>query len=227
MTLDEYKELKIEEIINAIRKPVEVKNSTIFQLVAKKYILSQILNLLECDGSIDNLEAYALSKGALKSLCGLVGEGSTEDPYRISTEFAKGGFMDVHRFLPGGKIPDYIQNNSCHRNCYFFAVGQTNNCEVITGIYQKDKDAHLHTVIGSNGVIIDFNWKLVMSEELYFKLFNFEVINRVQSCEIKENAELIEKHGPKAIPGLTYAETIACFDEIVAVVKHYVKENNV
>ena len=214
MTLNEYKELEIGEIIGNVRCSNVAQGCSIFQLQVKQGLIGHILNLLKYDGSVDNYEDFLIAYKFLHKFCNLNGNGTIESPYIINTEFASGGFVDICHFMKNKQLPHYIENNACHKNCYLFA-GLTKTATAITGIYKLNKDSHLHSIVETNGVVLDFNWGIAMSKNLYVQLFNFEELNRVQGEKLAEDYEFINKNIKKLNYQITYAELLACYDEVL------------
>lgn len=227
MKLEEYQELKQAERNNCLRNPILAEKDSVFSKLLKRSIIGNMLNVLRFEGSVDYSEEYVLSRNVLKSTCALQGNGTVDKPYCLHTPFGEGGFVDVLYFMANNQIPKYIENNSCHRNCYRFASRQVDNCEAITGIYKLGENAQLHSVIGVNGVILDFNYKIAMTEDLYCALFNFEIINRVDNQKIKQNADFIYKNIKCLGTEITYAEVLACYDEVLDLLKKLANNHSV
>ena len=227
MKLNEYKQLKQAEIKNCLRNPSQTKEESLFSKFFKRSIIGNILNVLKFEGSKDYTQEYVQSSSVLKAMCGMQGKGTVDQPYCLYTPYGEGGFVDVICFMANKQMPEYIENNSCHRNCYRFASRQGDSCEAITGIYKLNDNAHLHSVIGVNGIVLDFNYKIAMTEDLYCKLFNFEIINRVSSEKIKQNAEFIYNNIESLGEEITYAEVLACYDEVLENIKNLAKNHSV
>ena len=227
MEIEEYRELEISEIVGNVRCSNIAKDCSILQLRLKQGLIGHILNLLKYRGSVDDLDKYVSSESFLQLFCGLSGDGFLTNPFTIHTEFASGGFIDLQDFMPNNTIPSYIENNACHKNSFIFAM-QTKDADVLTGIYgyKGNKNMNLHSVVEIQGIVLDFNWKIAMTKELYLQLFNFEVLSQVSGKKLAEDYDTIVQGVELIGNKFTYAELLACYDDVLEYIKEIIKKNS-
>ena len=223
----EYKSLLDKERNRTLKsRTVEFDAFSVLSLKKKSKLISRITKFIETEGSFDNFEEHVQLLDILQNYYYLFGDGSAERPYEVITEFGQGKFLDSRLLFQDKKYPSYIQKQQCHNNCYDFARKYQGNCKVVTGIVYR-KEAFLHTVINIDGVVIDFNYNLQMTEDLYYSLFNFEIINIVENKKIKENHKYLCDN-VKSLPSeTTYAELVACYDEVLEYINTHSKTNNI
>lgn len=157
-------------------------------------------------------------KSLLKKNANLSGSGTKQDPYHITTQFGSGNFLHSSNFLVGENL-DYIKKRFCFQNVYEFAKRHSKKCEMLAGLAYRDYP-FLHSVILVDDYVLDFNYDLAMSKDLYFKLFNFEVLNRVDSDYVKENMALINPDSKFLKMGrIAYGDVVFCFEELIEILK--------
>lgn len=114
----------------------------------------------------------------LKSISG---NGIKSDPYIIKTEFGDGEFFDARALIKEERLKQ-IRKFFCFNNSYKFAMALAKHigeAEQISGIAFVSKP-FLHSVIGfekdGKKYVLDLNYDLIISYNLYMKLFSFEVL---------------------------------------------------
>ena len=214
MDINVFKDLQQQSQLGTLRESsVSLKYSKI-NLAVKKAIKNALVNLIINQQYDDNLSEYLYYKNSLEKNFNLQGEGIINNPFRLSTNFANGKFYNAHLLFCDGKYPNFIKPNSCHTNSYKFAKMYIDNCSVLFGISSSDYP-FLHSVIKIKDFIIDFNYNLVMSKDLYISLFNFEVLNEVFNTDIKANHNRLANKLQENNSKITDAEVNACYYEII------------
>ncbi len=112
--------------------------------------------------------------------------------YSFKSELGEGIFFDAHKLFPENKYPKFIKQNYCFSNSHLYVLQTKLEATVLSGIAFMGKP-FLHSVILVGGNIIDFNYHLVISKDLYFALTHFEVLAELDSKQLLENEKLIRK----------------------------------
>ena len=140
--------------------------------------------------------------------------------YRIETKFGEGTFFDARKLFEKGKYPAWVKPDFCYSNAYAHVMTEELKATVISGIgYVGSGKPFLHSaILTADGMIIDFNYNLVMSKELYYNLFNFEVLAWLDSDKIIKNKTFCLKN-PEIFSGYKSYEINFAFDEVMEKVK--------
>ena len=146
--------------------------------------------------------------------------------YNIETVYGKGKFFDAHRLYKDGKYPNYIKPGLCFSNAYAYALTSNKEVNVVSGICLLGKP-FLHSVVETaGGLVIDFNYSLVMEAELYYELFSFERLAEVKYKQIQKNKNLClnnnELFSKYESPIINFA-----FEELIKEIKTATKETGV
>lgn len=146
----------------------------------------------------------------------LKGRGTADKPYKLSTIFGEGEFLDLHSIYKNGNIPDFIKKFYCFSNCMTYSMllaKKEIDSTVLTGIAHY-KTPFLHAVLlgwhDDRPQIFDFNYDLVMDQDLYMKLFSFEVLSKLDGQSLWENKDIIQ-NGPK----LKDFQILLAFDDCI------------
>ena len=164
----------------------------------KSNFLKNISKNLALDKENKNKLLIKLLFEHFKSVKRMTGEGTFNNPYKISTEFGDGLFFDEIYLFKSNKIPKYIIDNYCYSNSYNLLCDYAKlklNAVQLTGISWFGKP-YLHSVLKLNvdGVdfIVDSNIHLVMTYDIYMKIFPMEVLSEITSEEAGKNAKYIQ-----------------------------------
>lgn len=183
------------------------------ELLEDKYLFTHwIANFLNGKSDFDY-------ESLLKKNGDLSGKGTIEDPYFINTNFGCGNFLHFSTFL--GEDDDFscFKKRFCFQNVFEFAKSKDQKSEILSGIAFRDFP-FLHSVVLVDDYVLDFNYDLAMGKDLYFKMFNFEVLTKVDSDYVKENAYLINKDSKFLIANrIAYGDVAFCFEELVEILK--------
>lgn len=106
--------------------------------------------------------------------------------YKINTQYGSTEFYDAHRLFIGGRYPQWLKPGLCYSNCYTYALSSKTNSKVVSGIAFMGDTTFLHSVVVIADKVIDFNYNIVMSFEMYKKMFCFEILAELESKRIKD-----------------------------------------
>ena len=135
----------------------------------------------------------------------------------IHTSFGSGVVCNAHVLFEYYQYPTHITPGYCFSNAFLYVMTKEPDAKVLSGIAFVGKP-FLHSVVLCHGMIIDFNYDLIMSKELYFALTHFEVLEVLDSQAIIDNKEVLidNKHKLKDV---NYAELNFAFEEVLDLVK--------
>lgn len=195
MTIQEITELRKQERDGELRMP-----NLALELEGNVDELRDVNLAVEYLVKEDKRSFLLLVKMLIKGFDGvkaLSGVGVKNCPYEIETDFGSGSFYNANEFFEDGKLPKELVRRQCFNNCYLMVTKKyISNCEILSGIAYigANTKPFLHSVIKQNGKILDFNYNLCMDEDLYYKLFNFEVLSNISSKRLIRFYPIIKKH---------------------------------
>ncbi len=160
------------------------------------------------------------------------GKGSIEQPYLIKTKYGEGKFFDARFMFKRHKWPAFIKRNNCYYNSRLAAmnfISQGFETKQITGIIYSGQP-YLHSVAvlefdgktGHKKYVLDSNYHMIMSYDLYMKLFCFEVLSVIDGEELlKYHKDMDEYENICKVQGekLTYTDIALAHEDIVETVK--------
>ena len=216
MKIEDFRKLCDAQERKELRKP-EVLNTLTEQDINNKLGLSNVIaKFLEKFGEIDDDESRIFEK-VLRRKFNVKGSGEKNDPFCIKSYLGAGSFLHFNCFFALNKAPNYFVKRMCHQNAYEFAKKSPLKCEIISGICYR-KFPFLHSVILVDDYILDFNYDLAMSKDLYLNLFNFEILSIVKSDDIKVNLKMFNKQSKfLAENEITYGDVVFCYDELITI----------
>ena len=221
--LDIYLQEKMPEVSrsrikNLITDNGEAKTSKIalsssfVQLAIKRVLTSYLSQMLE--NEFVNINEYNKLKEKLIKNFYLSGKGDANSPFQLNSDIGSGSFYNAKLLFKDNKYPNFVKARNCHTNSYKFAKMYIGECEVLFGICHTSY-SFLHSVVKIKDIILDFNYNLVMNEDLYYNLFNFEVLNTVKNSDIRTyNQPLIDALSKNNLT-VTDGEVNACFYELL------------
>ena len=112
--------------------------------------------------------------------------------YSLNSELGNGIFFDAHELFLNGEYPKWIKRYHCFTNTHLYILQTKLKATILSGIAFIGKP-FLHSVLLIGDNIIDFNYDLVISKDLYFALTHFEVLSTLNYKSILENEALIRK----------------------------------
>jgi len=218
MNREDYKILIQQTKLNQLRQTNTANKCSAITLAIKSAIAHCITNMLDYQLQLDNLSDFVHTKQSLEKNFKMQGEGTMDDPFKITTNYGAGEFYNAHFLFLNCEYPKFVRPNNCHTNSYKFAKMYLDKCEVLFGICQTDH-SFLHSIVKVKDFIVDFNYNLVMSADLYFSLFNFEVLNTISNEDIKNNNKQLIDAITKNNILITDGEVNACFYELLDLIK--------
>ena len=216
MKLQKFRELAKAEKEGVVRKPQNMKFLSQAEIIEKKALLKLIIDLISSKYNYDEMYKVAGYEKHLKSFYNTTGNGTFELPYTLQSNFGEGKFCDLCSYFKSKEYPNFIRKRYCHSNCFEYAKRINSKCKILSGIVCKDYP-FLHSVVLIGNYILDFNYDLLMTKDLYVNLFNFEILNELKGEDITVNLHKLEK--AKNI-NLTYAEVNFCFYDIINRIEH-------
>lgn len=194
MTIQEITDLRKLENENELRLPIRAQKLSqdeckhIYKIF---YYMSSLTQFNEKNSSLI-LKSILIRFPEVISIKGV---GTRVSPFKIQTQYGCGEFFNARLLFEDGKYPINAIHGCCFMNCYNMALKLSKeNCSILSGIAFKGKRPFLHSVIKIGDKIIDLNYDMCIDAELYYGLFNFEVLSEVNSIVLVENCSVIEKY---------------------------------
>ena len=196
MSIEEINNLIKDENNGNLRKPELLENKTKQEILKAREILSIIVGNIIENPNRDRFLSSLIGRRFMENagIEQLVDINPSVRMYSVKTKFGDGLFFDAHRLYRDGKYPSYIKSGFCYSNAYAFVLNNNVKSKVVSGIAYLDKPFLHSVVLTAGGQVIDFNYNLVMNADLYFKLFNFEILAEVESKKIKETYHFLENN---------------------------------
>jgi len=222
MKREDFKNLIIDK--DEVRTSKIALSSSFVQLAIKRVLTSYLSQMLE--NEFVNINEYNNLKETLIKNFYLSGKGDANSPFQLNSDIGSGSFYNAKLLFLDNKYPKFVKARNCHTNSYKFAKMYIGECDVLFGICHTGY-SFLHSVVKINDVILDFNYNLVMSEDLYYNLFNFEVLNKVNNADIRTyNQPLIDALHKNNLT-VTDGEVNACFYELIKLLNITEKTNKI
>ena len=186
MKLDEINNLALNEIIGNLRKPETVENLDEKTIFNSHQTFLIIVNKILHNPSKERF----LQSSFGKCIMGKVGiseitlKNKEIGIYYIKSIFGEGEFYDARKMFLNGKYPKWINHGFCFSNSFYHLMMTGMKASIESGIAYKKKP-FLHSVIAVGDYIVDFNYDLVISKNLYYALMHFEVLATLESEKIK------------------------------------------
>ena len=201
MTIEEVEELRVEELNNALRFPkLQIENREInkvlliqehiFDAINDKFIISKLINKLR-------LKKIGFEIG---------GKGTAENPYRLKSYLGEGKCFNIKYIFNDKKCPFKV--GACFSNAFnmageMYKLPDVEHCDCVSGIaLTMGKNGWrriLHSVVEINDMVIDANLKMVISKDLYYKLFMFEELARFSGKQAEEMLGILKKEETRKI----------------------------
>lgn len=201
MTIEEVEDLRIQEMNNELRFPkLEIEyreinkvlliQDLIYHIINNKFFVSKLLNKLR------------LKKMGFE----ISGQGTDEKPYQLKSYFGEGKYFNIKYIFNDKKCPFKV--GACFSNAFnmageMYKLPDVEHCDCVSGIaLTMGKNGWrriLHSVVEINDMVIDVNLKMVISKDLYYKLFMFEELARFQGSKAEEMLEVLKKDETRKI----------------------------
>ena len=194
MTIEEVEELRILEVNKRLRFPkTEIETREIRYVVQ---IQELIYNLVNNKFFIPRL----ISKLYLKKMgIKIKGKGTAENPYVIQSKFGEGKCFNINYLFADQKCPFEVGEcfaNSFNMCCEMKDLPNVKKSDCVSGITLVSEDNYiggmLHSVMQINNYIADVNLGLVMSKDLYYKIFIFEELARIDGKKAEDMKRILQ-----------------------------------
>ena len=117
-----------------------------------------------------------------------------DDYYRVDFDDRRYFFRKIDPYFDG-VIKNELCSNERYGNCceaaIDFAYMAEGDGKVVIGYLRTGNEKILHAVFVNNGRVWDYTKNLIMNEEEYYQLTNFQVINEVDGNDIIREMPLI------------------------------------
>ena len=117
-----------------------------------------------------------------------------DDYYIVDFDGRRYAFRKIDQYFDG-VIKKELWSNERYGNCcetaIDFAYMAEGDCKVVIGYLKTGNDKIVHAVCVSHGRVWDYTKNLIMNEEEYYQLANFQVINEVDGNDIIREMPLI------------------------------------
>lgn len=195
MTIEEIEKLGEDQLNKRLRQPKTLEGETRDKLMMVHeqfvFIIDKILRNPKREEYLSgSLFAKAIMKKIgiknLKSLDNWVGS------YQIKSELGNGIFFDAHKLFADNKYPEWLKPYYCFDNTRIYITNLGLEGRILSGIAFVGKP-FLHSVLLIGDSVVDFNYDLVISKDLYFALTHFEVLAELTNKQLYENKKLINE----------------------------------
>ena len=192
MNIEEINALAVDEKNGVLRKPMSVEEYSKEELFNQEQILLRIrwfLNEEKQKGFVGCLFRRLVMKKQ-KGVESFKGLGTIKHPFKIETEFGSGTVYDARKGFEKNTYPQWIRQNYCYSNCLQFVLLTKVKCKLLSGIAYLE-EPFLHSIVLIGDKVIDFNYHIVMSKDLYFKLTKFECLAEIDAQKIRDTNDFI------------------------------------
>lgn len=202
MTIEEVEDLRIQEINGNLRFPklgieyreinkVLLIQEFLYHIINDRFIFFKLLNKL------------SLRKMGIE----ILGNGTDKKPYIIKTPYGEGKCFNVKYIFNNNKCPFKV--GACFSNAFNMAgemksLPKVNQSDCVSGVSliqgERGWRSILHSVVElNNKFVIDVNIGMVISKDLYYKLFMFEELSRFEGSKVEDVLKLLNKDLTRAI----------------------------
>lgn len=187
MKLEEINQLAFQETIGNLRNPKTVENLDEKAIFNSHQTFLIIVNKILHNPSRERFLKSSFGKCIMHKVGVLELKLKNEEIgiYHIKSIFGEGEFYDARRLFANGKYPKWINPGYCFSNTFYHVMMTGINANVESGIAFKKKP-FLHSVLAVGDYIVDFNYDLVISKNLYYALMHFELLSTVEGEKIRK-----------------------------------------
>ena len=135
------------------------------------------------------------------------GKGTDENPYILKSYLGKGKCFNVKYIFKNKRCPFKV--GLCFSNAFnmageMYKLENVDSCDCVSGISLIQGNNKwrkiLHSVVELNNKwVVDVNCGMVISKDLYYKLFMFEELARFPGAEAQEMYEILETQKAKDV----------------------------
>lgn len=202
MTIEEVEELRIQELNKELRFPnLNIGTDEVEKFFSIQYCLHCVVNDKTFLSRLIN--KISLRKMGLK----ISGKGTKEKPYILESENLKGKCFNVKHIFSDKKCP--FEVGQCFMNSFNISgemckLENIEHCDCVSGISLTKRKGEtksiLHSVVELNNKwVVDVNLGMVVSKNLYFKLFMFEELARYEGKRAEEILEILDREATREI----------------------------
>jgi len=193
MTIEQVEELRKQEMGRTLRLPkLLIEKDEIRKAL---YIRWAIFKVMESETFLKKLvNKSILRKAGVK----ISGKGTGKKHYKFKTPFGEGQCFDIKYLFKDKKCP--LEVGACFSNSFNLAstmamIIDDKVTDCVSGIlYANDSDGErsiLHSVFEFDDFVVDANFGMCISKELYYKVFMFEELVRITGKQINEVQEIL------------------------------------
>lgn len=209
MTIYEINKLNQDANNKVLRKPVSLMNGDYEDTLRAHKIFKIIIDDVIRNKDRD-LFLYSMFGKCRMRKVGISKIKNVNQVYNINSSIGNGVFFDARTLFIDGRYPKWIEPYNCFTNTRLLILQTGLEAKILSGIAFIGKP-FLHSVLLVGDKVIDFNYDLVITKDLYFALTHFEVLAELDYTKILENKKLIK--GIKGVPNYVFN---FAFEEVMA-----------
>lgn len=193
MTVEEIKKLINDEDNKVLRKPNTLKGKKYEDVLNAHKTLKIIIDDVIKNDDREHFLNSMLGKRKMRSvgITKIKTINKVVCMHKIQSYLGEGVFFDAHKLFDDGNYPKWIKPNHCFSNSHLHILQTGIKAKILSGIIFIGKPI-LHSVILVGDNIIDFNYNLVMSKDLYLNLTHFEILEELDYKQILDNKNVIK-----------------------------------
>ena len=231
MTIEQVEELRVQEMEGTLRMPKLLIDEN--DIEKAHGIRWAIFSMLKSEKFFQKLTC----KSILRKLgVEISGNGSGKKKYILKTPFGEGECFKVEYLFKGKNNP--LEVGKCFSNSFNMASAMVQlpdieTCDCVSGIlYTKGdncKSNILHSVFELKGYVVDVNFGLCISKELYYKIFMFEELVRLSGQQINEAKEILSQPESREIAAgfnLKSYHLVFALDDFIDFLTNKERQNN-
>ena len=230
MTIEEVEELRKQELNDELRFPeLQIERRQINQvLLIREFIYRAVNNKLFVSRMLNRLR---LKKMGFE----ISGKGTDENPYVLKSYLGEGKFFNVKYLFRSRRCPFKV--GLCFSNAFniaseMYKLENVDNCDCVSGISLVQGNNKwrkiLHSVVELNNKwVVDVNCGMVISNDLYYKLFMFEELARVSGEDASTMYEILETQKLKDVVrkfNLKSYHMVFAKDDLIDFIENYSRQ---
>ena len=194
MTIEQVEELRKQEMSQTLRMPnLEITEDKLQKALNIRWAIFGVLNS-------ESFSNKLITKSILRKLgVKISGKGTVKKKYILKTPFGEGKCFDIKYIFKDNKCP--LEVGKCFSNSFnlaaaFSQMPKVQVADCVSGIlYADDADGKrsvLHSVFELGEFVVDANFGLCVSKDLYYKIFLFEELTRISGTCINEVEKILQ-----------------------------------
>lgn len=241
MTIEEITNLRKQEQNRTLRSPNCYKQPTSeeerYLQQEKQNAMACIVTLTQTTGAGHNFfRPSTVIRTALRKneyINSFKGLGTLNHPYIIDSKQGKGKIVNAHELFEKKEYPNYVESNKCFANSLVYAYSLARDgvdAKLVSGIFDVGIRPILHSVVEIpnhkvlGDCIVDFNYNLAISKNLYCSLFNFEELNNVDAIRLVQD-RIFSKENRKKLQGKNVMYINFAYDDILDYISNKDRQN--